>query len=76
MLYSIIWIKNKYNYRRSAEDALVSIALRLTSLEEEDIEFQFGLCDGFEDNYQEICIPSGFFMLDTYTLDPMFVLTF
>ena len=56
------------DYRRSAEDALVSITLRLTSLEEKDIEFQFGLCDGFEDNRQEKCIPSGFTILDTYNI--------
>ena len=56
------------DYRRSAEDALVSITLRLTSLEEEDIEFQFGLCTGFEDNIQETCIASGFKELDTYNI--------
>ena len=56
------------DYRRSAEDALVSITLRLTSLEEEDIEFQFGLCDGFDDPYQDVCTASGFTKLDTYNI--------
>ena len=56
------------DYRRSADDALISITLRLTSLDEEDQEFQFGLCSSFEDSYQETCITSGFTELDKYNI--------
>ena len=56
------------DYRRSADDAVVSLAIRLTNTEEEDAEFNFGICLSFEDNYKEQCLDDDLRIVDTYTI--------
>ena len=43
------------HYRRSDDNTLISLSLRLTNIMEEEIMFKFGFCSVYEDYYQETC---------------------
>ena len=54
------------DYRREADDSIVSVAMRLTNINEEEVEFQFGVCSQFDAGYSENCMKVNIF--DTYTI--------
>ena len=53
-------------YRRSSPDSVVSVTLRLTNTNEDDVEFTFGLCNLFEESDKVKC--AKVVGLDTYTI--------
>ena len=54
------------HYRRSDDNTLISLSLRLTNIMEEEIMFKFGFCSVYEDYYQETC--NDIIEFDTYNI--------
>ena len=56
------------DYRRHADDAIVSLTIRFTNTLEEDIPFQLGFCNSYKENERKTCNQGYLQILDEYTV--------
>ena len=58
-----------FDYRRSVENALISITLRLTNILEKDVTFNFGVCQAYEySTYEQDCKGGSLKVFDSYNI--------